>query len=162
MKKILVFAATLVLFLSLAHSTFARTSGECSLLYINDPVALKQCLATATSASSGDKIVKCPEPPFDRLCNLSTASFGTTIGLVINFILVVATVVALFYLIYGGLKWIMSEGDKSAVETARTHITASIIRLIVIFLAFFIINVLLVFFIGKPIHELVLPELKIP
>lgn len=96
---------------------------------------------------------------FNKLCLLSTEKFGGVVGTVINFIFVLATIIALFYLIYGGLKWILSEGDKSAVETARSHIVASIVGLIVIFLAYFIINVLLGFFVGQSIQTLTLPKL---
>lgn len=96
---------------------------------------------------------------FNKLCLLSTSQFGTTVGTVINFIFVIATIVALFYLIYGGLKWILSEGDKGAVETARGHIVAAIVGLIVIFLAYFIINILLGFFVGQSLQSLTLPKL---
>lgn len=163
MKRILVFAVSILLFLSLAFSDSAFAH------IIDNPGNTEYSQHrpdsphNQTAGSNPDnRLVKCPDAPFDKLCSLSTAKFGTVIGLVINFILVIATVVALFYLIYGGLKWIMSEGDKSSLETARSHIVAAIIGLIIIFMAYFIINVLLGFFVGKPIQELILPELKLP
>lgn len=164
MKKILVFVATLVLFLYLVTSASAASTVDCQArgLAPGSP-QFAACLAETAPASSGQtKAVDCPTGDFNRLCTFTTAKFGGIVGLVINFILVVATVIALFYLIYGGIKWITSEGDKGSLETARNHIVSAIVGLIVIFLAYFIMNVLLGFFIGKSIQDLQLPELKLP
>jgi hypothetical protein len=42
---------------------------------------------------------------------------------------------------YGGIKWITSRGDKVAVESARRHIVAAVIGLVVVISAFFILQV---------------------
>lgn len=55
--------------------------------------------------------------------------------------LVLAVMLAVGFLIYGGIKWIMSGGDKGKVDAARGTVTAAIIGLIIAFLAFFIISV---------------------
>jgi predicted metalloprotease len=60
----------------------------------------------------------------------------------ITFLFIGAIVVALFMLIYSGIQWIMSGGDKQKVESARHRIIYAIIGLVVVFLSFMIINVI--------------------
>ena len=96
---------------------------------------------------------------FSPICNLKAEKFGELLGTVLQLIFIVATVAALFYLIYGGIKWLISEGDKSAVDAARQHIIAAIIGLIVVFLSYFILNIVLNFFIGQSISGIQLPNL---
>lgn len=55
-------------------------------------------------------------------------------------------IIALFFLIWGGFSWITSSGDKQKVNQARDKIFYSIVGLVIIFLAFFIINTLYYFF----------------
>jgi hypothetical protein len=86
---------------------------------------------------------------FASLCDLSTASVGKAIQYGITIAFIVAVIIALFFLIYGGIKWIMSGGDKAALETARNTIIASIIGLVLVFSSFFILNITLNFF-GLP------------
>ena len=57
------------------------------------------------------------------------------------------SIIAVFFLIYGGVKWIISGGDKAAVEAARNHIIAAIVGLVVALLAFFILSVILKLFV---------------
>jgi hypothetical protein len=71
---------------------------------------------------------------------------GITIRNVVVFFIVIAVVVALIYLLYGGIKWITSKGDKAEVEAARNHIMAAIIGLIVVILAVFIMTIILAAF----------------
>jgi len=60
-------------------------------------------------------------------------------------LLISVVVIALFFLIWGGIMWIISGGDKVKVEAARNRIVYSIIGLIVAFSAFFIVNIVLQF-----------------
>ncbi|HET9946533.1 MAG TPA: hypothetical protein VFQ63_00570 [Patescibacteria group bacterium] len=103
----------------------------------------------------------CPQNgQFDALCNLTAGNLQNVIGPAITFVFVLATLVALGYLIWGGLKWIMSQGDKNGVETARNHIIAAIIGLVLIFLSYLVINIVLSFFApGASLNHLVLPHL---
>jgi len=80
---------------------------------------------------------------FSVLCGLTG---NNAISSLLTLILIIAVIVALFYLIWGGIKWITSGGDKGNVETARNHIVAAIIGLIVVFLSWFILNFILEFF----------------
>jgi hypothetical protein len=122
--------------------------------------------ATAASLSFAmpafaQAIDPCPKAntTFANLCNITGTNPGALVGRIIIFILVVAAILALFYLIWGGVKWIMSGGDKAKVDTARQTIIAAIIGLIVTFLAFFIISLVLSLFGLGGITTLTLPTI---
>ena len=87
----------------------------------------------------------CPtQAGFAGLCN---ASIQGIIGPLVNLIFIIAVIAALLYLIYGGFRWLTSGGDKQAVGAARDHIIAAIIGLVVIFLSYFILQIVVRFFI---------------
>ncbi len=90
------------------------------------------------------------------LCTFNFGSLGGLISRLITILIIVAVVAALFFLIYGGIKWITSGGDKAAVDAARNHIVAAIVGLVIALLAFFIIQ-----FIGG-IFGVSLTDLQIP
>lgn len=92
-------------------------------------------------------------------CKAGNLSISGTLASVIQFLFIIAVILALGFLIYGGIKWITSSGDKAGVETARNTIIASIIGLIVVFLAYMIINLVLTFLTGKGIGGITIPSL---
>ncbi|HWY79720.1 MAG TPA: hypothetical protein VNW29_05160 [Candidatus Sulfotelmatobacter sp.] len=95
---------------------------------------------------------------FSKLCNLNANSIGPLVGAAVAFILVAAALIALFFLIWGGVRWITSGGDKAKVESARGTIIAAIIGLVISFLAFFILSLALSFF-GLSLTNLTLPKI---
>ena len=118
-------------------------------------------LSFAVSASAQTSINPCNSTSasqFSKLCNLNANNIGGIVGAAVAFILVIAALIALFYLIWGGIRWITSGGDKGKVTEARQHIIAAIIGLIVAFLAFFILSLALSFF-GMSLTNLVLPQI---
>lgn len=62
--------------------------------------------------------------------------------LVINILFYIGTFLAVAYLMYGGIRWITSRGDKQGIEIARKHIMAAVIGIIVVAGAFFIMQVI--------------------
>ena len=58
----------------------------------------------------------------------------------ITLILSLSALLAFIFLVVGGIRWIMSQGDKKQLETAQKTITYAVVGLIVILLSFFIIN----------------------
>ncbi len=89
------------------------------------------------------KVELCPkDPPFNVLCNLTKDSTPNIISVVITILFIAAVVIALVFLIYGGIKWILSGGDKTAVEGARNHIIAAIVGLIIAFASLFILRLI--------------------
>ncbi len=92
------------------------------------------------------------------LCSLGGTNTAKTIQNVVVFVIVLAVLIALLYLLYGGIKWITSRGEKTEVEAARNHIIAAIIGLIVVFLAVFIISIVLAAF-GLGFTDLKIPRI---
>lgn len=91
-----------------------------------------------------------------QLCNLGFNDFGTLLSRIITIVLIIAIIIALFFLIYGGIKWILSGGDKTAVEAARNHIVAAIVGIVIVLLAFFIMQFVLGLF-GLNLNQLEFP-----
>ena len=102
-------------------------------------LSLVPSASAATLCSPGDTI-------FGPLCN---PDIGNIIVGLINLIFILAVIIALLYLIWGGFKWLMSGGDKTAVQGAREHIVAAIVGLVVIFMSYFILNFVVKFFIPE-------------
>lgn len=84
----------------------------------------------------------CPAGQFDALCKLQLTDKNPIIWNVVNILIVIAAILSLFFLIWGGIKWITSGGDKTKVDEARKTLTAAIIGLIITLLAFFIITLI--------------------
>ena len=91
------------------------------------------------------------------LCNLKSDKFGSLVGEVVTVLLILAALIALFFLIWGGIRWITSSGDKAKVEAARNTIISALIGLIIAFLAYFILTVILGLF-GLNTTQLTLPN----
>lgn len=126
---------------------------------------MKKILTSALSLGTYLSLVRpafaispCPQGDFAVLCNFEA---GDVVGGLVTLLFIAAIIVALFYLIWGGFKWLTSGGDKGAVQQAREHIVAAIIGLVVIFLSYFILNILLQFFLGVDISGAVddLPQI---
>jgi uncharacterized protein YacL len=116
-------------------------------------------LSFAASAFAGATVNPCANAgQFANLCNLNANNIGAVIGAAVEFILIIAVIIALFFLIWGGVRWITSGGDKAKVESARGTIIAAIIGLVIAFLAFFILSLALSFF-GLSLTNLTLPKI---
>ena len=74
----------------------------------------------------------------------------------IRLILVIAGLAFFFILVVGGIKWILSGGDKAHTEGARNQITAALVGLVIVFSAWAIIQLINTFF-GINILNLTLP-----
>ena len=61
---------------------------------------------------------------------------------VINALVVVAGIVAVFMIIWAGYKYVMSEGDAEKISSARKTLIYAIVGLIFIFLSFVFLNVI--------------------
>lgn len=91
--------------------------------------------------------------------SFQNVSLGNIPQFLVTLLIVVGVIIAVVFLIYGGIKWILSGGDEKQVEGARNHIVAAIIGLIIVIGAFVILNVV---FQILGIGNLNLKELKIP
>jgi hypothetical protein len=85
-----------------------------------------------TSAFAADTINLTPQGPFDPLKNITIVSI---ISGAIRLVLIVASLVFFFMLVWGGIQWMVSGGDKNAAEAARSKITNALIGLVIVFSA---------------------------
>ena len=91
-------------------------------------------------------------------CAGQDLSLGQVLGFVVTIAFILAVLIALFFLLWGGIKWITSGGDKGGVEAARNQIIAAVIGLIIVFLSFSILNLVLGLF-NLNLFKLELPTL---
>jgi hypothetical protein len=80
-----------------------------------------------------------PPAQIQPLTNLNLQSL---LSYIISLILPVAVILAFIFVLIAGLKWMMSQGDKKAVEEARKTLTFAIAGLIIIFASFFLLNLI--------------------
>ena len=64
--------------------------------------------------------------------NVKIGNIGTLISALVGLLLIISALVALFFLILGGIQWITSGGDKAGMEAARNKITHAIVGLIIV------------------------------
>jgi multisubunit Na+/H+ antiporter MnhB subunit len=110
-------------------------------------------------AFADESLDLCPkDSAFFKLCGItgSGGGFSKILGTAISILLIAAVVISLFFLIWGGIKWSLSGGDKAGVEAARNTIIAAIIGLVVALAAYFILNIVLGFF------NIKLTDIKLP
>lgn len=67
-------------------------------------------------------------------------SVGDIVSMAIPWIFTIAGMVLLVYLIFGGLSMMMSRGDPKQVEGAKSHITNALIGFIIIFIAYWVVQ----------------------
>lgn len=131
MKKLALFGSSIISFLAIAPQALAADLDPC-----------KGANTVLNVACAGRNL-----------------SLGQVIGFVVTLAFIIAILVALFFLIWGGIKWITSGGDKGGVESARNQIVAAVIGLIIVFLAFFILNLVLQLF-GLSLFNLQVPDFQ--
>lgn len=74
------------------------------------------------------------------------ARINDILPFVVTTLFVFAIILTLFFLILGGISFITSGGDKQKVVQARLRLTYAVVGLIIIFLSFFIVNIIGGFF----------------
>ncbi|GDX62259.1 hypothetical protein LBMAG33_5690 [Candidatus Levyibacteriota bacterium] len=70
----------------------------------------------------------------------TTVTLASIVNFLVQALFAIGSIAAVCYLIYGGIKWIISGGDKAGVEAARNHIIAAIVGLIIVVGTFAIIS----------------------
>lgn len=88
-------------------------------------------------------------------------SVDVIIGSVVNLLLFVAFIVALVFLIIGGIKWMMSGGDKEGSGKAKETVTSALIGLAVVLGAWVLVNIVIQFFTGGSLQNLTFQNLKV-
>ncbi|MBI4062646.1 hypothetical protein HY410_01875 [Candidatus Gottesmanbacteria bacterium] len=73
-----------------------------------------------------------PDIVIDQPTNVRIGELGMLLSAVVGSLLIIAALLAFFYLILGGIQWITSGGDKAGMETARNKITHAIVGLVIV------------------------------
>jgi hypothetical protein len=92
----------------------------------------------ATTAFADFSIAQPPQVKFTDI--------GKLIGNVVSLAMIIAALITFVFLIWGGVEWIISGGEKAGTEAARNRITNAFIGLFVVFAAWAIIKVIETFF----------------
>ncbi len=110
-------------------------------------VGVSSFLAVGAQAFAADTAFNAcgggPDSQFANLCKISQNP-GDLVSKFLTIVIIVAILASLFFLIYGGIRWITSGGDEKQVEAAKSHVVAAIVGLVIALAAFFLIQ-----FIGK-------------
>lgn len=72
--------------------------------------------------------------------------FSSFIVSLVTLAFLIATLAFMFLVVWGAIQWIMSGGDKGAVQAAQSKITNAIIGLVVLFATYAILAILGYFF----------------
>lgn len=78
-----------------------------------------------------NRVFAAPTDPPSGITNSVAPDFtiGELISDSVSFIIILAFIIAFFFLLWGGFQWITSGGDESQVEAARSRIIQAIIGL---------------------------------
>ncbi len=71
-----------------------------------------------------------------QFSNVSQITPQRLLTFMINGLLIVAGLAAFFYLLIGGVQWVLAGGDKEGTEKARKRITNALIGLAIVFSAY--------------------------
>lgn len=73
-----------------------------------------------------------PSILINRPPQIQIQSLGLLISSLVGTLLIVAALLAFFFLILGGIQWITSGGDKAGMEAARNKITHAVVGLVIV------------------------------
>ncbi len=72
-------------------------------------------------------------------------NFGTMFSSILNVVMLIAAILVFAYMIWGGVEWITSGGDKGKAESARNKLTAAIIGLVIIAASYAVVTLVVQF-----------------
>lgn len=75
-----------------------------------------------------------PDVPTNSDVILNTPQFAITVVFLFGMVL------AIIFIIFSGIQWIISGGDEKKIEAARKRLTYSIIGLVIVFASFLIVS----------------------
>lgn len=82
-----------------------------------------------------------PQPP-----NFQITDLGKLLSNAIGLALIIAALLVFVYLIWGGISWITSGGDKAKTEEARARISAALVGLAIVAASWAVIQIVGYFF----------------
>jgi cytochrome bd-type quinol oxidase subunit 2 len=72
-------------------------------------------------------------------------NFGTMFSSILNVVMLIAAILVFAFMIFGGVEWITSGGDKSKAESARNKLTAAVIGLVIIAASYAVVTLVVQF-----------------
>lgn len=97
-------------------------------------------LLPAASASAINVFDKCAGNGSTSVCGAKNDAVGPLIQTVINILLYILGMTAVVMIVIGGIRYTTSNGDSSAIKSAKDTILYSVIGLIVAILSYTIVN----------------------
>lgn len=82
-----------------------------------------------------------PQPP-----QVMVNDLGFFVSQIISIIFIIAAVLVFVYLVWGGIQWMTSGGDKQATQAARDRISAALVGLAIVALSWALIQIITKFF----------------
>ena len=95
-------------------------------------------------------------------CGGTIPTVQNIITFVLNILLFASFIIALVFLIIGGIKWIMSGGDKEGASKAKETVTSALIGLAVVLGAWILINIVISTLTGGSLSTILVPSLTPP
>jgi len=114
-------------------------------------LSLGLLLTQASFALAAD--IDITKPGEVRIVNI-----GTLISGAIGLIIILSALLAFGYLVWGGIEWITSGGDKAGMEAARSRITAAFVGLAIVAAAWAITKLIESFFGITILGNITLPK----
>jgi hypothetical protein len=107
------------------------------------PLASLAGLATTVAPvfAAGNGNLNLSKPPGFQIEDL-----GLFVSKAIGAALVIAAILVFVYLVWGGIQWITSGGDKGKTEEARNRITAALVGLAIVAAAWAVVQLVSYFF----------------
>ncbi len=98
----------------------------------------------------------------DTFGNLEKLTIPSIISGSISLIMLVVALIFFFMLVWGGLRWVTSQGEEKAVAAARAQITNALIGLAIVFAAWAIMKLIDLVFGIKIIEGITIPTFFTP
>jgi hypothetical protein len=94
----------------------------------------------AASVSAINVFDQCKNNKASEVCKAKDDTIGPMIQIVINILLYILGMVAVIMIVIGGIRYTTSNGDSSAIKSAKDTILYAVVGLIVAILAYSIVN----------------------
>ena len=78
--------------------------------------------------------------------HVAVNNLGFFVSQIISIIFIIAAVLVFVYLVWGGIQWMTSGGDKQATQAARDRISAALVGLAIVALSWALIQIIGKFF----------------
>ena len=105
----------------------------------------KKCMSVALAMGSFLSSASVAFADFDNPGPGFFQTFSSLWDKLLQFVMAIGLLMVFLYLIWGGIDWITSGGDKGKTEGARNKITAAVIGLIVLAAAYAILTIVVGF-----------------